>query len=121
MSEAHRASALDIRWGRGGGRRQMQHPGGLIVELDELRREREAMPVEDPQCLELGCLLKRSEHLPPCRVCGRLVEHHSEDACWEGKASMALARLEAGSPLNDVDRMALDRFPHPRSAWERTS
>lgn len=100
-------------------RKDPGHPAGLVVELDELRRAGEAegrwpgMP-DDRACGELGCLLKLSEHLPSCRVCGNRVEHHSEEACWEGLARMARARMLNGSPVSYVDVEAMDRHPKPQ-------
>lgn len=113
-------AAMDTKWGRGGGRRLPkdfpQHPGGLIVELDELRREREAMPRVDPQCGHLGCLLRVSEHRPVCRLCGTFVEHHAdgvEELEWEGKARLALCRYPEDRTV--IDAEAIYRYPQPRS------
>lgn len=115
-----RDSALDIHWGRGGGRRVPGHPAGLIPELDELRREMEAAgrwPKAGPEgpCKEIGCLLDMAEHLPRCRVCAGWIEHHDEEACWEAKAVLAAARRAAGGRLTMVDVEALDRYPRPHS------
>lgn len=112
-------AALDIRYGRGGGRR-----AGSPHLLVELRRERARlqragrwMVVDDRDCTVTDCARKIADHAEPCRVCGRSPEHHKpgeEDLEWEGKARMARARLAAGRPLATVDHEALDRFPEPR-------
>jgi hypothetical protein len=51
-----------------------------------------------------------------CECCFAPVEHHSpteQDACWEGRARMALARQASGQEMNRIDREALRRFPTP--------
>lgn len=60
------------------------------------------------------CALRYSDHTGhTCAICGQAVEHHGPGtrgdfgACLAGRQRMAAARVLAGVPLDEVDRLAL--------------
>lgn len=104
--------ALDIMWGRQGGRRAAGTAGQALQDI-ALLRKRGLQQGSWPSQLE-------AERCPICRRPFGDHEPGREQEEWEGRARMAMARLAAGSPLDGVDHMALDRCPEPPSwlaAW----
>jgi hypothetical protein len=62
------------------------------------------------ECTTCG-RLKIDHRAGPCPYCFGPLDHHGPgmlDACREGKARMASARVAAGVPLTDSDRRALE-------------
>lgn len=99
-----RASALDIRYGRGGGRR--------FDPVPEARPDTLHPVAACEVCQHLFRYTVPKGQEPPPALCGRLLcramRTWSIDD-WKGQARMAAARAAAGVPLNDLDRQALQR------------
>jgi hypothetical protein len=103
-----KAAARDLVHGRQGGRW-----ADTPVELtDEDRRPQDRTQTPCRTCEKLHRKPRLyGEHTNPCPYCVQDSLHHRPgdvDLEVQARAQMATARISAGLPLTDLDRMALD-------------
>jgi hypothetical protein len=118
-------SAVDIVYGRRGGRWIGHQPGRLLAEIraiiDQALADGTWQPVDLSRLFHPETIAATRAHQRHCggrthphgEVCPARPDPEDLAAIWAGRARMAAARRAAGRPLDDLDRQALVRHVTP--------